>query len=223
MAHGQNSDVTKSVRIAAAAQQASLRLDADRATLYFDLIMHSLSEAARKALQTMNPAKYEYQSDFARSPGRRLAMMAMSRLPALGLLVVLAACGGMNPKPVDATASSEVTYELIGTRWALVRLGDQAVTISEGGREAYLALNAVETRVVGYAGCNRIASTFQLNGAQFSFGEVIATRMFCPDMPTETALLEAMQATASWKISGSQLDLLDANRHRLAGFEARNL
>ena len=28
--------------------------------------MHSLSEAARKALQTMNPAKYEYQSDFAK-------------------------------------------------------------------------------------------------------------------------------------------------------------
>lgn len=44
----------------------SLRLDAGRATLYFDLIMHSLSEAARKALQTMDPAKYEYQSDFAK-------------------------------------------------------------------------------------------------------------------------------------------------------------
>jgi hypothetical protein len=33
--------------------------------LYLDLILHSLSEAARQALQTMNPAKYEYKSDFA--------------------------------------------------------------------------------------------------------------------------------------------------------------
>lgn len=66
MAHGRDPDVARSVRIAIAAQLASLRLDADRATLYFDLIIHSLSEAARRALQTMDPAKYEYQSDFAR-------------------------------------------------------------------------------------------------------------------------------------------------------------
>jgi Domain of unknown function (DUF4351) len=31
-----------------------------------DLILTSLSEAARKALRTMDPAKYEYQSDFAK-------------------------------------------------------------------------------------------------------------------------------------------------------------
>ena len=66
IAHGKDADTHKSVRIAAAAQLASLRLDASRARLYFDLIMHSLSEAARKALQIMNPDKYEYQSDFAR-------------------------------------------------------------------------------------------------------------------------------------------------------------
>lgn len=83
-------DAAKSARIAAAAQLASLRLDADRAKLYFDLIMHSLSEAARRALQTMNPAKYEYQSDFAKhyiSLGRaalisRLLTLRFGALPA---------------------------------------------------------------------------------------------------------------------------------------------
>jgi hypothetical protein len=34
--------------------------------LYFDLITNSLSEAARRALQTMNRFNYEYQSEFAR-------------------------------------------------------------------------------------------------------------------------------------------------------------
>ena len=62
----------------APALSGTLRLDADRATLYFDLIMHSLSEAARKALQTMNPANYEYQSD-----GERL-LTARSLPEALG-------------------------------------------------------------------------------------------------------------------------------------------
>lgn len=66
MAHGRDRDAGKSARIAAMAQLASVRLDAGRAKLYFDLVMHSLSEAARRALQTMNPAKYEYQSDVAK-------------------------------------------------------------------------------------------------------------------------------------------------------------
>jgi len=66
MAHGRSTDTHKSVQIAFAAQIASLSLDEDRSRLYFDLILSSLSEAARRALQAMDPAKYEYQSDFAK-------------------------------------------------------------------------------------------------------------------------------------------------------------
>ena len=41
-------------------------LDEDRSSLYLDLVLASLSEAARRELQAMDPAKYEYQSDFAK-------------------------------------------------------------------------------------------------------------------------------------------------------------
>jgi flagellar biosynthesis/type III secretory pathway protein FliH len=66
MAHGKDEDPKKSLQIALAAQMASAGLDDDRSGLYFDLILHSLSEAARQAFRTMKQAKYEYQSDFAR-------------------------------------------------------------------------------------------------------------------------------------------------------------
>ena len=66
MAHGRDADARKALRIAVAAMTASVGLDAERSTLYFDLVAASLSEAARKALQSMDPAKYEYQSEFAR-------------------------------------------------------------------------------------------------------------------------------------------------------------
>jgi predicted transposase YdaD len=66
MAHGEDADVERSVQIALAAQMAAAGLDEERSRLYFDLVLHALSEAARRALQTMDPAKYEYQSDFAR-------------------------------------------------------------------------------------------------------------------------------------------------------------
>ena len=66
MAHGKDADAAKSVRIALAAQLASVDLDDDRSTLYCDLILHSLSEAARRAFKNMRAFNYEYQSDFAR-------------------------------------------------------------------------------------------------------------------------------------------------------------
>jgi heat shock protein HslJ len=180
--------------------------------LYFDRIMHSLSEVARKASQTMNSAQYEYQSDLAK---HYMALVAA--------LALLTACGSQDSKSPEPEGSNEVTYDLQGTRWALQAFGDKLVTISEGGREAYIALNSADGSVVGYAGCNRISSTHRSNGSQLSFGEVTATRMFCDDMPTETALLEAMKTTASWRITGSRLELLDAQQRSLATFEARNL
>ena len=66
MAHGQDRDTEKSLRIAFAAQAASVGLDEDRARLYCDLILNSLGDVAKQALKEMNPAKYEYQSEFAR-------------------------------------------------------------------------------------------------------------------------------------------------------------
>jgi hypothetical protein len=66
MAHGKDDDVERAVRIAIAAQAASLSLDDEHATLYWDLILLALSQAAREALQTMRPANYQYQSEFAK-------------------------------------------------------------------------------------------------------------------------------------------------------------
>jgi hypothetical protein len=66
MAHARDPDPAKSVRIALLAQMASLGLDAERSTLYCDLVLHSLPEAARLALLAMDASKYEYQSEFAR-------------------------------------------------------------------------------------------------------------------------------------------------------------
>lgn len=137
-------------------------------------------------------------------------------------LLTMTACNSNEPQP-PASSSDEVTYELAGTRWALMKLGDKPVTISDGGREAYIVLNSTDGSVVGHAGCNRISSKYKQTGAQLSFGDVIATRMFCPDMPTETALLDAMKATAGWRIKGSQLELLNGQQTPVARFEARNL
>lgn len=66
LAHGRNADTHKATQIARVALKASAVLDGDRCRLYSDLIVTSLSEAARRELKSMDPAKYEYQSDIAK-------------------------------------------------------------------------------------------------------------------------------------------------------------
>ena len=66
MAHGRDPNTQRAAEIARVAQKASDGLDSDRSKIYFDLIMNSLGEAARLALNQMDARTYEYQSDFAR-------------------------------------------------------------------------------------------------------------------------------------------------------------
>lgn len=73
MAHGRDSDAGMAARIALAAHVATLDLDDERGQMYVDLVLNSLSEAARRELRAMDPAKYEPQSDLvkgARALGR---------------------------------------------------------------------------------------------------------------------------------------------------------
>jgi hypothetical protein len=64
--HGKNDDPELAARVASAAIVASAGIDAERARLYLDLILLSLSKKARRALESMNSLGFEYQSDFAR-------------------------------------------------------------------------------------------------------------------------------------------------------------
>jgi heat shock protein HslJ len=168
----------------------------------------------------------------------------MSRIGALGLLVLFAVCSrdepaappsgapdAANPTPstapiapqTPAPESKEVTHELVGTRWALVRLGGQSVSLREGAQEPFLALESANSRAVGYGGCNRFNGSYESSGENLSFKQMASTRMACPDMQAEDAFMKALTATARWQISGAQLDLFGADGALVASFEARNL
>jgi len=66
MAHGCDENIERAARVALCAHAAISGLDCDRSKLYCDLVIHSLSEAARNALRNMDAQAYEYQSEFAR-------------------------------------------------------------------------------------------------------------------------------------------------------------
>jgi len=66
IAHAKSLDHERSAKIADAAIHACEQLSLERSVLYCDIVLSSLSETARKLLQTMDPAKYEFQSEIAK-------------------------------------------------------------------------------------------------------------------------------------------------------------
>lgn len=65
--HSRNPNVELAAKVTSAAIVASATLDAERSSLYFDILMHNLQEGARSAAsKSMNRFGYEYKSDFAR-------------------------------------------------------------------------------------------------------------------------------------------------------------
>jgi copper homeostasis protein (lipoprotein) len=115
-----------------------------------------------------------------------------------------------------ASAALQDTY------WKLVQLHGQTIAdAAERQREAHLVLHTAQQRLAGSGGCNRLAGSYTLDGPLLSFGRTAATRMACAQgMAQEQALLDALAATARWRIDAQRLELLDAQGASLARFEA---
>ena len=71
-----------------------------------------------------------------------------------------------------------------GSEWTLVQLRGQAPPPGAAARPATLALTEVDHRVTGFAGCNRIAGSYEMAGDSLHFGPLIMTRMACADCAT---------------------------------------
>jgi len=89
MAHGEGD---QGAAIAAAVLPAVRGLDEERARFYGDLVLNSLNEAARRALETMMKG-YEYQSDFAKKYVAQGEALGEAKASARALLTVLRARG----------------------------------------------------------------------------------------------------------------------------------
>lgn len=85
IAHGKKAKTRTAVRIARVAAAACLKLEEDRSKLYGDLIIHSLSAAAREAFRSVDMKNYQYQSAFARRYVRQGERQGMIKGVARGM------------------------------------------------------------------------------------------------------------------------------------------
>lgn len=114
MAHGQGEQAGE---IAAAVLPTIVGLAEDRRRLYYDLLLNSINEATRKALEA-KMKDYEYQSDFAKSYIALGEARGEARGEAQALLVVLQGRGIAVPEAARERIAAEKDLERLN-RWLL--------------------------------------------------------------------------------------------------------
>ena len=136
------------------------------------------------------------------------------------LLLVSAACSGP-PREAAEPHRSSAPLALIGTVWNLVELDGKSGATGQGGKPATLELTAEGTRASGFAGCNRMAGTYDLQGDKLRLGPLALTRMACESgMELEQAYVEALNATRTFTVSSTGLELAGESGP-VARFEAQ--
>lgn len=98
---------------------------------------------------------------------------------------------------------------LENVQWTLIELEGAPIAAAAGGTPT-ISLSSKDQRARGFAGCNRFFGGYELNGDGLRLAGLAATRMACPDMSVEAAVMKALEQTATWKIDGRKLELFDA-------------
>ncbi len=119
------------------------------------------------------------------------------------------------------SCGSMTKVALENTRWGLLEIHGETITVTAKERAPYLELNPSKRSAYGFGGCNRFFGTYEATERTLEFEAMGATRMACPDgMGEEQALFRAMDATTRYEIHGSKL-VLFAGDTPVARFEAR--
>ncbi len=111
---------------------------------------------------------------------------------------------------LNGTPAAKQSASLTQTQWNIVEISgyDGALT-----RRAYLYLSeANESRVSGFAGCNRFGGTYTKTADRLSFGPLMATRMYCPAMPQENALFNALKQVERFTLEHDELTLIGKDK-----------
>lgn len=131
---------------------------------------------------------------------------------ALFTVVVAASCG---------SSKTSLQPESLNGEWNIMTVGDKQATAT---KQPYIGMDMEAGRLYGCAGCNRIIGSVEVEkgkAGRISFGKVGSTRMLCPDMKTESAVLEALNKVSGYKGNDKELTLTDSKGNPLLTLSKR--
>lgn len=137
----------------------------------------------------------------------------MMAAAASGTLALAAGCSTTGAGSDAAQSGAALT----GTAWQLADLGGQPA-----GKQS-LTFDASKGMVSGSGGCNNFSGAYQWSGKSLKMGPLASTRRACAEESAsgqETAYLQALDATRTWKVEGKTL-ILSGDSGQLARFTAQ--
>jgi heat shock protein HslJ len=111
---------------------------------------------------------------------------------------------------VSGCVSDQSQPSSLEGRWILSGWGDGDPVQPKGA--AFVEFDPANQRAFGALGCNRFSGAADLSGSDLAFRGIASTKMACPGpaMDLESRFLLTLETTASYRITGDRLLLLDA-------------
>ena len=121
------------------------------------------------------------------------------RLLVVITLLILAGCAYQGPKTAPGSGTT-----LSNTYWKLVAVDEVEYEPADSEHDTHLILRP-DHRVTGFSGCNKFSGSWLLEDGRLVIGPLLSTRMACPDMDSERALLVALDGVVFADITGDVL------------------
>ncbi len=122
----------------------------------------------------------------------------------IATMAALASCSG---------AKTEAKISDLNGEWNVTAIDGKTVNVPENQESPFLGFNTSTGQLYGNASCNSLMGSFQTDAAPgvIDLSQTGATRMMCPDMSVEDALLGALGRVKGYKVTKSgDVDLTDA-------------
>ena len=129
-------------------------------------------------------------------------------------------CAGIGMTACGSGKQAVQAIDLTG-EWNIVTVNGDTI---EAENTPYLGLDMTEKRLYGNAGCNRMMGTFEADSLQpgkIKFGQIGTTRMMCPDMDTESKVLQALNSVQGYAETAQGIALTDAEGNAVLTLEKR--
>ena len=178
----------------------------------------------------MEGASRDLESSYAKvrtSPGAATLVEVEGRLTARpraeggGAVTTLVVDRLVRWMPKERCAPRFVSAPLGDSQWRVTHLGGVSVpAAADPRRHPSLVFDMASQTFSGSSGCNRLVGHFTVDQASLTM-ESAGTLMACRDeAKTEAALMAAIKATRSYRITGRVLELRDPKGVTIARFEA---
>lgn len=115
-------------------------------------------------------------------------------------------------RKIDEQANS------LNGKWKLISMvleKDMAIALPE----KVITLNISKNKIGGNGGCNSYGGNFLQKGKTVKFSQILSTKMWCDNSPTESQYLNALGKSVNYKLINEQLILTDEKKENTLVFE----